>query len=184
MNILGISGSLHKESKNTALLRAASRMFPSTVDFEEVSIELPLYTGNEERGQLPDSVYALSGKVREADALFITTPEYNWSMTTAMKNFIDWMSLGGSNAPINNHVVALAGVGGGRLGSVRAQMAIRSSLLHNKVWVVPGPEVLIAPSDDLFDDKGDLTDDFANKLLQQLIGTLVEVAPQLRNLNA
>ncbi len=183
MKILGVSGSLRDGSLNTLLLRAISQKLPDTVDYEEASIALPLYDGNEDRTQLPDDVIALSEKVREADALIITTPEYNWSMTAAMKNFIDWMSIGGKNSPINHHVVALAGVGGGRLGSVRAQMAIRSVLLHNKVWVVPGPEVLIAPREDLFDNKGNLTDAFANDLISQVLDELIRVTPHLRKKN-
>jgi len=180
MKIVGLSGSLREESKNTALLRAISRLLPADTEYEEVSIDLPLYRHDEDKNGFPDSVTQLANKIREADALIITTPEYNWSMTAAMKNFIDWMSLGGKNAPINNHVVALAGVGGGRLGSVRSQMAIRSSLLHNKVWVIPGPEILVAPSEGLFNESGDITDEFAIGLIQQVIDELVRVTPCLR----
>lgn len=180
MKIIGVSGSIRAESKNTALLRAMTRLLPSEIDYEEVEVELPLYRHDEDKSGIPAQVTAVGNKIREADALIFTTPEYNWSMTAAMKNFIDWMSIGGRSAPINNHVVALAGVGGGKLGSVRAQMAVRSVLLHNKVWVVPGPEVLIAPHDDLFDENGDITDEVAVNLLQQLLDELVRVTPHLR----
>lgn len=178
MKVVGISGSLRVGSLNTKLLHACKKMFPSEVEFVEGSIDLPLYTGNEE--SFPDSVVALRDLVKQADALFITCPEYNWNMTSAMKNAIDWLSLGGSNSPINHHVVGLAGIGGGRLGSVRAQMAVRSTLLHNKVWVIPGPEVLIAPSEDLFDDNGDLKDPIAISLVKDVIDELVKVASYLR----
>lgn len=183
MKIIGLSGSLRAESKNTALLRAMSRLLPESVEYEEVSLELPMYRHDEGTNGFPDVVTELGEKIREADALIITTPEYNWSMTTAMKNFVDWMSIPSKTAPINNHVVALAGVGGGKLGSVRAQLAIRTSLLHNRVWVIPGPEVLVSPSDGMFDDDGDLTDEFAVNLVQQLLDELIRVAPQLRQKN-
>lgn len=180
MKIIGLSGSLREGSLNTQLLRAIARKLPSDVEYSEESIALPLYDGNEDRTKLSSDIVEMRDKVQNADALIITTPEYNWSMTAAMKNFIDWMSLGGPNSPLNHHVVALAGVGGGRLGSVRAQMAIRSVLLHNKVWVVPGPEVLIAPREDLFDSNGDVDDDFANSLIDQVLEELVRVTPHLR----
>lgn len=178
MKIVGISGSLRKGSHNTKLLLAMSKMLPSDVEFEQASIDIPLFTDNED--EIPQSVIGLQNKVRSADALIITCPEYNWNMSTALKNAIDWLSLGGTNAAINDHVVAIAGVGGGRLGSVRAQLAVRQALLHNRVWIVPGPEVLIAPSDDMFDENGDLTDEFANKLIKDLLDELVRVTPLLQ----
>ncbi|MFN8016327.1 MAG: NADPH-dependent FMN reductase [Acidimicrobiia bacterium] len=177
MKIVGISGSLRTGSLNTKLLHACRKFLPNNVEFVEGSIDLPLYTGNED--EYPESVEKLRELVHSADALFITCPEYNWNMSTPLKNAIDWLSLGGKDAPINNHVVGLAGVGGGRLGSVRAQMAVRSTLLHNKVWVVPGPEVLIAPNENTFDENGDLTDPIAIKLVKDVLDELVRVAPIL-----
>jgi chromate reductase len=143
MKIVGISGSLRTGSRNTALLEAAHRLMPSDIEFAVANIELPLFTDNHDA--FPESVDTLRALVAEADGLFITTPEYNWNITTAMKNAIDWLSLGGAQSPLTGHVAAIAGVGGGRLGSVRAQLAMRTTLLHNRVWVVPGPEVLISP---------------------------------------
>lgn len=180
MNIVGISGSLREGSLNTLLLRNASRLLPNEVNYQEADINLPMYTGNENRNDAPEKVMVLRELVGNADALIITCPEYNWNMTVAMKNAIDWLSLGGSESPLNFHVAAIAGVGGGRLGSVRAQMSVRSTLLHNKVWIVPGPEVLIAPADDTFNSDGELTDPFALGLLQQVLDELVRVAPTLR----
>lgn len=180
MKIVGISGSLRQGSLNTALLEAMSRLLPEDVQYETADINLPLYTGNEDKHEIPNVVKSLREAVASADALIITCPEYNWNMTVALKNAIDWLSLGGPQSPLNNHVVAIAGVGGGRLGSVRAQMAVRSTLLHNKVWVVPGPEVLIAPSEELFDAGGDLIDKVATGFIQQLIDELIRVTPALR----
>jgi chromate reductase len=180
MKIIGISGSLRQGSLNTALLQVASTLLPDNIEYEETSINLPLHTGNEDMHELPNVVISLRDSVANADALIITCPEYNWNMTSAMKNAIDWLSLGGSQSPLNDHVAMIAGVGGGRLGSVRAQMSVRSTLLHNRVWVVPGPEVLIAPREDLFDSEGNLTDEFAVGLLQQNIDELIRVAPTLR----
>lgn len=180
MKILGISGSLRQGSFNTSLLQAISRLLPTEVDYEVADINLPMYTGNEDIHELPNVVQSLRTAVAESDAMIITCPEYNWNMTVALKNAIDWLSLGGKQSTLNNHVAAIAGVGGGRLGSVRAQMSVRSTLLHDKVWVIPGPEVLISPREDLFDAGGDLTDPLANDLLRKNIAELIRVAPTLR----
>jgi|GEM_PF-5265434 len=60
-------------------------------------------------------------------------------------------------------------------------MAIRSTLLHDRVWVVPGPEILIAPSETMFDDNGGLTDPIAISLVENVLEELLRVAPLLRN---
>ena len=178
MKIVGISGSLRIGSNNTRLLHAVERIMPEQVDFSIASIDVPLFTDND--AIYPDNVKKLRDEVASADGLFFTTPEYNWNITAAMKNAIDWLSLGGDGSPLNRHVATMAGVGGGRLGSVRAQLALRTTLLHDKVWVVPGPEILISPRPDLFTDEGDLNDEFATQLLASNIEELIRVAPILR----
>lgn len=182
IKIIGFSGSLREGSYNTSLINGIANIIKDkdNVDFEIVSIDLPMYTGNEEWGEFPEAVIALREKIEQADGLIITCPEYNWNMTVALKNAIDWLSMGSKKSPIFRKVVALAGVGGGRLGSVRAQMAVRSTLLHNQVWVVPGPEVLIAPSENMFDENDNLQDNFANELLNELINELLRVAPLIK----
>ncbi|MBP9116412.1 MAG: NAD(P)H-dependent oxidoreductase [Acidimicrobiia bacterium] len=181
LKIVGISGSLRTGSLNTSLLNAINNKFANNdnVDFEMLSIDLPIYTGNEITGEYPESVLELREAVASGDGIVITCPEYNWNITVALKNAIDWLSMGGSSSPIHKKVIAIAGVGGGRLGSVRAQMALRTTLLHNQSWVIPGPEVLIAPNEKTFDKDNNLNDDFANMLLDELLNELVRVAPLL-----
>ena len=179
LKIVGISGSLRTGSLNTSLLNTISNKFHdnSNVDFEMLTIDLPIYTGNEVKGEYPESVLDLRESIASADGIIITCPEWNRNITAALKNAIDWLSVGGLSSPLFRKVVAIAGVGGGRLGSVRAQMALRLTLLHTQVWVVPGPEVLIAPGDNTFDENDNLNDDFANILLDELLNELVRVAP-------
>lgn len=180
MKIVGISGSLRNGSLNRRLLHACAKLLPPDVEFEEASIDLPLFDDNH-GDRVPDSVKTIQDLARNCDGLFITCPEHNWNMTAAMKNAIDWLSLGGKASALNNQVAALAGIGGGRLGSVRAQMAIRSTLLHDRVWVVPGPEVLIAPSENMFDEDGNLTGPIAISLVKDLLDELLRVSPLIRN---
>lgn len=181
--IIGISGSLRIDSRNTALLEAIGKQVRklSDIDFEIGSIDLPMYTGNEPRGFFPDEVVLLRKQIEKADGLIITCPEYNWNITTALKNTIDWLSLGGTLSPLYRKVIAIAGVGGGRLGSVRAQMSLRTTLLHNQAWLVPGPEVLISPNDNTFNEQGELNDPIAVGLVDELIRELVRVGPVINN---
>ena len=92
--IIGISGSLRRESFNSSLLRAAVDVVPEGSTIEIASIrEIPLYDGDVETTQgIPPSVQALKDLIASGDGLLIVTPEYNNSMSGVLKNAIDWLS--------------------------------------------------------------------------------------------
>lgn len=135
VRLLGLSGSLRRASKNTALLRAAAELAP--VDVEVIVHHLgaiPMYDGDLEADGLPAPVRALRDEVAAADGLLLATPEYNWSVSGALKNAIDWLSRG-APAPIDGlptGLLSAAGSSGGR----RAQAHLRDVLAHNQLAVV------------------------------------------------
>ena len=94
MRVLGISGSLRKGSYNTAALRAAGELMPDDMELELADLNgLPMYNADDEKAHgVPTSVEALRQQVAAADCLLIATPEYNYSITGAPKNAIDWLS--------------------------------------------------------------------------------------------
>ena len=174
VNILGIPGSLRRDSLNRSLLRAAAEMAPEGVSIEIADIgDIPLYNWDHEQEHgFPESVQRFRRQIVEADALLIATPEYNNSMPGALKNAIDWASRGGAEAPINHKPAAIMGAAG-RLGSVRAQMHLRTVLLHNDLKVVQQPEVLVAAGDNFTD--GELTSERYRDQIRRLLGRLLEV---------
>ena len=93
MHILGISGSLRKNSLNTAALRACQALLPPGVSMEITDlIDVPIYNDDVREHGLPVSVKLLREKIAAADALVIASPEYNYSMSGVLKNAIDWVS--------------------------------------------------------------------------------------------
>jgi chromate reductase len=94
MKILFIPGSLRKESFNFKLLEMAVNHLgydtSSIISAEEMN--LPLYSGDIESSGIPESVQKLAIKVKQADAIIIASPEYNYSISGVLKNFIDWVS--------------------------------------------------------------------------------------------
>ena len=87
LNVLAISGSLREKSYNTALLHEAVRLAPAGMTIEIASIrDIPLYDADVEARGMPRAVTALSAKVKDADALLIATPEYNFSFPGVLKN--------------------------------------------------------------------------------------------------
>ena len=116
--ILFIIGSLRKESFNKKLAKEVEEMLAghATVEYLDYS-DVPLINQDIEF-PAPESVKRVRGKVEEADALWIFSPEYNYSYPGHLKNLIDWLSrplvVGDRQTPlaINGKKVALSGAGG------------------------------------------------------------------------
>ena len=90
MHILGISGSLRKDSINTAALHACKDLLPPGVTLSVFDLTpIPLYNEDVRAIGLPASVQQLREQIKAADALVIATPEYNYSIPGVLKNAID-----------------------------------------------------------------------------------------------
>jgi chromate reductase len=169
-NILGIPGSLRRDSLNRSLLRAAADLLPAGMRLDVADIsDLPLYNWDvEQESGFPAPVLRLRDQITAADGLLIATPEYNNSMPGALKNAIDWASRG-PESPLNGMPAAIMGAAG-RLGSVRAQMHLRTVLMHNDLKVVQRPEVLVTGGSPF--TEGELTDERYRDQISRLLGAL------------
>lgn len=170
--VLGVSGSLREGSYNTKLLRAAAEVAPEnmTVEIADIS-DLPLYNADIEHQEgFPESVLRFRDQLDRADGLLFATPEYNYSVTGAMKNAIDWASRRPS--PLDFKPAAILGAGG-RSGTARAQRHLRDILKHNDLRVVTEPEVLVARARQFFSD-GRLTDETIRSDIRSLLIALLE----------
>jgi len=130
MRVLGISGSLRRESHNSALLRAAAERLPAgaeLVPFERLA-EIPPYDEDAERDEVPESVRALREAIRDADAVLIATPEYNHSIPGQLKNALDWASRPAGQSALNGKPTATIGASTGMFGAVWAQAELRKVL--------------------------------------------------------
>ncbi|MEO0683421.1 MAG: NAD(P)H-dependent oxidoreductase [Pseudomonadota bacterium] len=171
LKLLGISGSLRRESTNTALLREAIRLF-GPAEAEMGDLRLPLYDGDLEAAEgIPASVAALAEQMRAADAIVFCTPEYNKNLPGVLKNALDWVSRT-KPAPMEGKPVAILSAAAGRAGGERSQFSLRHCLTPFNPHVLQGPEVMIAASHAAFDEDGRLTDDFARGLVEKLMSAL------------
>jgi len=131
MRVLGISGSLRRDSYNSALLRAAAERLPGGVDFVSFDrlAEIPAYDGDlEESGEAPAAAVDLRAAMREADAVLIATPEYNSSIPGALKNALDWASRPAGESALMGTPAAVIGASTGMFGAVWAQAETRKVL--------------------------------------------------------
>lgn len=171
LTLLGISGSLRAASTNRLLLREAARHF-EPARFIEANIRFPLFDQDLEDAEgIPDPVQTLADQIAQADAIVVASPEYNKGMTGVLKNAFDWVSRTKGN-PWRDKPVAIVSAAGGRAGGERSQSMTRLALNPFRPHVIPGPEVLVAQTSKQWDDAGRLTDEFAEKLLKELMAEL------------
>jgi chromate reductase len=169
--LLGLSGSLRAGSTNRKLLRAAADLFGDCT-YVEADLQFPLYDGDfEEDEGTPDAVTLLAGQIAEADAVLISTPEYNKGPSGALKNALDWVSRVEGN-PWADKPVAVMSAAAGRAGGERAQMVLRGFLVAFRPRILQGPEIHLAASGQQFDENGALTGEMYNRDLSALMQTL------------
>jgi chromate reductase, NAD(P)H dehydrogenase (quinone) len=129
MRILAISGSLRRDSHNTALLRAAAKLLPPAIELtlHDGLREIPPYD-EDELSARPVAVARLDAEVAAADAVLISTPEYNSSIPGQLKNALDWLSRPLEDSPLRNKPAAVMGASTGMFGAVWAQAETRKVL--------------------------------------------------------
>jgi chromate reductase len=170
--VLGISGSLRRDSHNTSLLRAAAEAVGPDIELELYDgLKLvPPYDEDDDGDPRPAAVARLSAAIDEADAVLFSTPEYNSSIPGQLKNAIDWVSRPLATNVLRNKPVAVVGASTGGFGAVWAQAELRKvlSTLGARVLDVELP----VPHAHTRFDEGDLTDDEIRTALAEVLETL------------
>ncbi len=169
--LLGLSGSLRQNATNRKLVREAARLF-GPASFVEADLNIPLYDGDVEEGEgIPAAVHTLADQIAQADAVIISTPEYNKGPSGVLKNALDWVSRTKGN-PWADKPLAVMSAAAGRAGGERAQMILRSCMVPFQPRILQGPEIHIASSSDEFDEHGKLINERYEKSLQTLMQKL------------
>ncbi|ONG48213.1 NADPH-dependent FMN reductase [Pseudoroseomonas deserti] len=178
--ILAISGSLRRQSTNTALLRAAGQLLPAGASLILHGLaDIPMYDDDVRQQGYPAPVEALRRAVAAADAVLIATPEYNRSFSGVLKNALDWVSRPPA-APLAGKAVGVVGVSPGALGTGVAHYQLKHVLTAMGAFVVPGAEVMVGHSAQKFDTEGRLTDEATQKFLAAHLERLIDLARRLR----
>ena len=173
MKVLGISGSLRRDSYNTALLRNA----PVALELWEELRSIPPYDEDDDVEPAPPAVARMRAAVAGADAILFATPEYNASVPGQLKNAVDWLSRPYATSALRNKPVAVVGASTGAFGAVWAQAELRKVLSTASARVVEG-DVAVGHAHERFDDQGTLTDENLLDQLAEVVQALVaETAP-------
>lgn len=168
--LLGISGSLREGSANRKLIREAARAYGGP--FIEADVRLPLYDGDLEQAEgIPAEVQKLADQIAEAEAVVISTPEYNQSLSGVLKNALDWVSRT-TGGPWRNKPVAIMSAAAGRAGGARGSYALRLAITPFGPRLLTGPEVMLADARNEFDENGHLKTESYIKALADLMERL------------
>ena len=175
MRILGISGSLRRDSHNTMLLRAVADMLPPGARLELFSglraVE-PFDEDDEPTARVPAGVHALRSAISESDRLLIATPEYNSSIPGQLKNALDWASRPRATSVLYDKPVAVIGASTGLFGAVWAQAELRKVLQSSGARVLDR-ELPLMQAVGQFDELGRLVDPDVRTQLSEHVDALL-----------
>jgi chromate reductase, NAD(P)H dehydrogenase (quinone) len=179
VKILGFAGSLRVGSYNKALLRAAANLLPENATMEIFDLDgFPPFNQDLEK-DMPRKVMEFKSKIREADALLVATPEYNYSVPGVLKNAIDFASRPYGDNPFDGKPVAIMSASVGMLGGARAQYHLRQIFVFLNMHPINRPEVIVTFAQDKFDENGKLLDDNTKRFLGELLQNLANWARRL-----
>jgi chromate reductase len=174
VKLLGISGSLRAGSYNSMLVREAARVFAPD-EFTFASLHLPLYDGDLEAEGMPAEVLTLCAQITAADAIVISTPEYNKNPSGVLKNALDWVSRV-HPVPLVGKPVAVVSAAAGLAGGQRATAGLWLMLIPFKIRLVHEVEVGVGGASNQFGTDGRLTNEKLAGALASQMRALREVA--------
>jgi chromate reductase len=178
LRVLGICGSLRRNSTNLGLLRYAQKHAPAGVEVKIADLsEVPFY--NADITEKPAAVKDLLTDFEQADAVLLACPEYNYSLAPALKNALDWASREPDNHLLAGKPAAIMGAGGG-MGTSRAQYHLRQVSVFLNLHLLNKPEIFCNAFTGSFDEKGRLIDERIQGLIIEQLDALDKWTQQLR----
>jgi chromate reductase, NAD(P)H dehydrogenase (quinone) len=180
MKVLGISGSLRRDSYNTTLLRAAAELLPPPVElevFEGLKAVEP-YDEDDDGGRAPAGARRLREAIESADAILVATPEYNSSVPGQLKNALDWASRPKGENALWGKPAAVVGASTGMFGAVWSQAEARKVLGATGARVID-EDLPVARANEAFTEDGRLEDPELRERYEQILDQLVALTEQL-----
>ena len=189
VKLLTFAGSARKASLNKKLARLAAseaEKLGATAQFIDLSdFDMPIYNGDLEAEKgVPENAQKLKKLIRDVDAVFVVSPEYNSGITPLLKNTIDWLSRkhGDEKDPIDifkTKVWGFGAVSGGALGGIRGLAPLRQTFIGLLALVV-GEQTAVKFGNEAFAEDGSLKDEATAKLLTNQLKRMIAVAEAVK----
>jgi chromate reductase len=177
MKVLAIAGSLRRQSHNRTLLLHAAELLPAGVEFElfEDLKAVPPYDEDDDVEPAAPAVARLRAAIAGADAVLISTPEYNSSVPGQLKNALDWASRPLATSVMRNKPVAVVGASTGAFGAVWSQAELRKVLAATGARVIDA-ELAVGHAAERFDPAGRLIEGDHHEQLRDVLEMLLAAA--------
>jgi chromate reductase len=181
VKLLAFAGSLRTASFNKALIKCAVEECPTNISIEVFDLEgIPAYNADLENTP-PESVKKFKDKIRAADALLLSTPEYNYSISGVLKNALDWASRPAQGNPLEGKPAAIMSASTGRFGGARAQYHLRQTFVFLNMQPVNRPEVMLSDAANNVDANGRVTNEKTRQQVRQLLESLATWTIRLKS---
>ena len=182
MKLLAFSASVRTGSYNTKLIRLIARKLTAQgvavdlADFHE--FDMPLYDGNlEATDGVPEGARKLAERIRAADGMVVSSPEFNHGVAAPLKNAVDWLSRI-KPPPTVNKPYFIASAAPSMVGGWRGAIALMPSLTYLGMWVAPDTFCL-AQANKAFTEDGGLVDAALDQMLDRMLGNFVRAVNAL-----
>jgi chromate reductase, NAD(P)H dehydrogenase (quinone) len=167
--IVVISGSLRKESFTLKIANALSKLAPATLKLEVVTPHGISFFNQDLEAAPPADWLAFREKLQKSNGVLFVTPEYNRSIPGVLKNMIDVGSRPYGKSSFLGKPIGIVSNSPGPLGGVSAAKHLQQILPGIAGSIMGQPEIYLNGVGDAFDDKGQLTKESLQKVLQQYI---------------
>jgi chromate reductase, NAD(P)H dehydrogenase (quinone) len=174
IKILGISGSLRAASSNNAIIKVVAGMVPNDVEFKiyQGLRGLPHF---DDSPSIPDAVADFQQQIKEADGIFICTPEYAFGVPGSLKNALDWTV--GTGDFVNKPVALVTASSAGD----KAHAALLHTLTAISADIAKGGTLLISFVRSKLNDKKEISDALTYKALQSVVDALITAIANKQN---
>ncbi len=176
LQILAVPGSLRKNAYSRGLVHAAVELVPDGARIGVADIhDFPVFNQDEEMNP-PTPVRRFREQVRAADAVLFSLNEYNYGLSGAEKNALDWGSRPYPENVWNGKPAGMMSASIGMIGGARAQYQLRQSMVFVNMFPINRPEVIVPYAAQKFDAEGRLTDETSRKFVRDHLVELVRFA--------
>ncbi len=170
MRVLGISGSLRRDSYNTKHLHNVE----AELELWDGLKAIPPYDEDDDKAGQSEPVLDLKRRIAAADAVIFATPEYNHSIPGQLKNALDWVSRPLAETPLKKKPVAVIGASTGMFGAVWAQAELRKVLGAIGAHVIDR-ELPVPMADEIVSDPEKLEESGTHSLIVGLLAELLDM---------
>lgn len=168
-NVLVIVGSLRKEAFSLKIANALAKLSPPSLKLDVATLNSISFFNQDLEANPPADWLAFRDRIKASDAVIFVTPEYNRSIPGVLKNAIDVASRPYGQSSFLGKPVGIVSNSPGPLGGVVAAMHLKALLPGITGPILGQPEIYLTGVGASFDDKGNLTSESLQKVLDQYL---------------